>query len=162
MSQEQFTRPSWDEYFMDIVRDVATRSTCRRRKVGAILVKDKRIIATGYNGGPTGLAHCLEIGCLREQLGIPSGQQHELCRALHAEQNAIIQAARYGVNIEGSSIYITTQPCVVCAKMLINAGIKEIVYAEGYPDALSLELLGETPIVLRRMATEPLEPPEDL
>ena len=127
------TRPSWDEYFMDITKRVATRSTCLRRAVGAILVHDKRIIASGYNGGPTGLAHCLDIGCLREKLGIPSGQQHELCRGIHAEQNAIIQAARYGVSIEGATLYCTTQPCTQCTKMLINAGITEIVYAEGYP-----------------------------
>lgn len=151
MSQEQFTRPSWDEYFMDIVRDVATRSTCRRRKVGAILVKDKRIIATGYNGGPTGLAHCLEIGCLREQLGIPSGQQHELCRGVHAEQNAIIQAARYGVHTEGSVLYCTTQPCVQCTKMLLNAGVTEIVFSEGYPDGLALQLLEESGITVRKL-----------
>lgn len=123
------TRPSWDEYFMDITKRVATRSTCLRRAVGAILVHDKRIIASGYNGGPTGLAHCLDIGCLREKLGIPSGQQHELCRGIHAEQNAIIQAARYGVSIEGATLYCTTQPCTQCTKMLINAGITEIVYA---------------------------------
>ena len=151
MSQEQFTRPSWDEYFMDIVRDVATRSTSRRRKVGAILVKDKRIIATGYNGGPTGLAHCLEIGCLREQLGIPSGQQHELCRGVHAEQNAIIQAARYGVHTDGSVLYCTTQPCVQCTKMLLNAGVTEIVFSEGYPDGLALQLLEESGITVRKL-----------
>ena len=151
MSQEQFTRPSWDEYFMDIVRDVATRSTCRRRKVGAILVKDKRIIATGYNGGPTGLAHCLEICCLREQLGIPSGQQHELCRGVHAEQNAIIQAARYGVHTDGSVLYCTTQPCVQCTKMLLNAGVTEIVFSEGYPDGLALQLLEESGITVRKL-----------
>ena len=151
MSQEQFTRPSWDEYFMDIVRDVATRSTCRRRKEGAILVKDKRIIATGYNGGPTGLAHCLEIGCLREQLGIPSGQQHELCRGVHAEQNAIIQAARYGVHTDGSVLYCTTQPCVQCTKMLLNAGVTEIVFSEGYPDGLALQLLEESGITVRKL-----------
>ena len=151
MSQEQFTRPSWDEYFMDIVRDVATRSTCRRRKVGAILVKDKRIIATGYNGGPTGLRHCLEIGCLREQLGIPSGQQHELCRGVHAEQNAIIQAARYGVHTDGSVLYCTTQPCVQCTKMLLNAGVTEIVFSEGYPDGLALQLLEESGITVRKL-----------
>ena len=144
------TRPSWDEYFMDITRRVATRSTCLRRAVGAILVHDKRIIASGYNGGPTGLAHCLEIGCLREKLGIPSGQQHELCRGIHAEQNAIIQAARYGVPIDGSVLYCTTQPCTQCTKMLINAGITEIVYAEGYPDDLARELLDESGIVVRR------------
>ena len=144
------TRPSWDEYFMDITRRVATRSTCQRRAVGAILVHDKRIIASGYNGGPSGLAHCLDIGCLREKLGIPSGQQHELCRGIHAEQNAIIQAARYGVSIEGSVLYCTTQPCTQCTKMLINAGITEIVYAEGYPDNLARELLEESGIIVRR------------
>lgn len=144
------TRPSWDEYFMDITKRVATRSTCLRRAVGAILVHDKRIIASGYNGGPTGLAHCLDIGCLREKLGIPSGQQHELCRGIHAEQNAIIQAARYGVSIEGATLYCTTQPCTQCTKMLINAGITEIVYAEGYPDNLARELLEESGIIVRR------------
>ena len=144
------TRPSWDEYFMDITRRVATRSTCLRRAVGAILVHDKRIIASGYNGGPSGLAHCLDIGCLREKLGIPSGQQHELCRGIHAEQNAIIQAARYGVSIEGSVLYCTTQPCKQCTKMLINAGLTEIVYAEGYPDDLARELLEESGIIVRR------------
>ena len=144
------TRPSWDEYFMDITKRVATRSTCLRRAVGALLVHDKRIIASGYNGGPTGLAHCLDIGCLREKLGIPSGQQHELCRGIHAEQNAIIQAARYGVSIEGATLYCTTQPCTQCTKMLINAGITEIVYAEGYPDDLARELLDESGIVVRR------------
>lgn len=144
------TRPSWDEYFMDIAERVATRSTCLRRAVGAILVHDKRIIATGYNGGPTGLPHCLEIGCLREKLGIPSGQQHELCRGIHAEQNAIIQAARYGVPIEGATLYCTTQPCTQCTKMLINAGIVEIVYAEGYPDELARELLEESGIMVRK------------
>lgn len=150
-SQEEFTRPSWDDYFMRIVEDVATRSTCRRRKVGAILVKDKRIIATGYNGGPTGLSHCLEIGCLREQMGIPSGQKHELCRGVHAEQNAIIQAARYGLHTDGSVLYCTTQPCVQCTKMLLNAGVKEIVFREGYPDGLALELLEESGIKVRKL-----------
>ena len=143
------TRPSWDEYFMDITRRVATRSTCLRRAVGAILVHDKRIIASGYNGGPSGLAHCLDIGCLREKLGIPSGQQHELCRGIHAEQNAIIQAARYGINITGASIYVNTQPCVVCAKMLINAGIEEIVYQNPYPDELAMSMLEEAGMKLR-------------
>ena len=144
------TRPSWDDYFMHITRQVATRSTCLRRQVGAILVLDKRIIATGYNGGPAGLAHCLDIGCLREQLGIPSGQQHELCRGIHAEQNAIIQAARYGLPIAGSVLYCTTQPCAQCAKMLINAGVTEIVFAEGYPDDLARSLLDESSVTVRR------------
>lgn len=142
-------RPSWDEYFLNLAFEVSKRSTCLRRAVGAIIVKDRRILATGYNGVPTGLRHCAETGCLRAQLGIPSGQRHEICRGLHAEQNAIIQAARYGIDIDGSSIYITTQPCVVCAKMLINAGIKEIVYTNPYPDPLSAELLGETDILIR-------------
>ena len=147
----EHTRPTWDEYFMAIVDDVATRSTCCRRKVGAILVKDKRVIATGYNGGPTGLAHCLDIGCLRQKLKIPSGQQHELCRGVHAEQNAIIQAARYGVHTDGSILYCTTQPCAQCTKMLLNAGVTEIVFREGYPDGLALELLNESQITFRKI-----------
>ena len=142
-------RPSWDEYFMTLAHEVATRTTCLRRAVGAVIVKDRRILATGYNGVPTGITHCAEAGCLRAQLGVPSGQKHELCRGLHAEQNAIIQAARYGINISGSSIYITTQPCVVCAKMLINAGIQEIVYANPYPDELAMSMLEESGITLR-------------
>ena len=146
---EEKQRPSWDEYFMKMAFTVAERTTCKRRGVGAVIVKDKRILATGYNGVPTGISHCGEVGCLREQLGVPSGQKHELCRGLHGEQNAIIQAARYGINIDGASIYITTQPCVVCAKMLINAGIKEIIYANPYPDELSMSMLEESGISLR-------------
>ncbi|MBQ9021594.1 MAG: cytidine/deoxycytidylate deaminase family protein [Eggerthellaceae bacterium] len=142
-------RPSWDEYFMTLANQVATRTTCLRRAVGCVIVKDKRILATGYNGVPTGLRHCAETGCLREQLGIPSGHRHEICRGLHAEQNAIIQAARYGTDIRGATIYVNTQPCVVCAKMLINAGIEEIVYQNPYPDELSMELLGEAGIKMR-------------
>ena len=147
-------RPSWDEYFMTLANQVATRTTCLRRGVGAVIVKDRRILATGYNGVPTGLRHCAETGCLREQLGVPSGQRHEICRGLHAEQNAIIQAARYGINISGASIYVNTQPCVVCAKMLINAGIVEIVYQNPYPDELAMELLGESDIILREYSCE--------
>ena len=142
-------RPSWDEYFMTLANEVRTRTTCMRRGVGAIIVKDRRILATGYNGVPTGLCHCSETGCLRQQLGVPSGERHEICRGLHAEQNALLQAARYGINIEGASIYITTQPCVVCAKMLINAGISEIIYRDPYPDPLAMELLEESGIKLR-------------
>jgi dCMP deaminase len=149
-------RPSWDQYFMEITQQVATRATCRRRCVGAIIVKDKRILATGYNGVPTGIQHCLERGCLREQLGIPSGQQHELCRGTHAEQNALIQAARYGISIDGSSVYCTNEPCVQCAKMLINAGIKEIVFASPYPDELAQELLAEAGVTLRLYNPPPL------
>ena len=142
-------RPSWDEYFMKLAHEVATRTTCVRRAVGAVIVKDRRILATGYNGVPTGLRHCAEVGCLRQQLGIRSGQRQEICRGLHAEQNAIIQAARYGTNIMGASIYVTTQPCVTCAKMIINAGIEEIVYQNPYPDELSMSMLEEAGIKLR-------------
>ena len=137
-------RPSWDEYFMEMAMLTAKRSTCMRRSVGAVIVQDKHIIATGYNGAPKGIPHCEEIGgCLRERMNIPSGERHELCRALHAEQNAIIQAATLAQSIEGASIYITNQPCVICAKMIINAGIKRIVVKEGYPDKLAVDLLAE-------------------
>ncbi len=138
-------RPSWDEYFMEMAELVAKRSTCLRRNVGAVVVQDRRIVATGYNGAPVGLAHCDEIegGCLRQRMGIPSGERHEMCRALHAEQNAIIQAATSGQSVEGATIYITHQPCVICAKMIINAGIDRIVVKEGYPDQLSRDLLAE-------------------
>ena len=139
-------RPHWDDYFMDITHFVATRSTCLRRHVGAILVRDKRILATGYNGAPAGIVHCLEVGCLREQLGVPSGERHELCRALHAEQNAIIQAALHGVGIKGSTLYCSNLPCIICTKMLINAGIRKIVYQEGSPDDLAREMLETTAI----------------
>jgi dCMP deaminase len=142
-------RPSWDEYFMTLAEQVASRTTCMRRAVGAVIVKDKRILATGYNGVPSGIKHCGEVGCLREQLGVPSGQRHEICRGLHAEQNAIIQAAKYGTIIDGATIYVNTQPCIVCAKMLINAGIREIVYANPYPDELSMDMLRESGIKLR-------------
>lgn len=143
-------RPSWDEYFMEITGVVAQRSTCLRRKVGAVIVKDKHILASGYNGAPSGLAHCEEVGCLRDKLKIPSGERHELCRGLHAEQNAIIQSAIHGVSIAGATIYSTTQPCVLCSKMLINARIKRIVYQGDYPDELSLTLLKEAGIELTR------------
>lgn len=147
-------RPSWDEYFMTLAEQVATRTTCLRRAVGAVIVKDNRILATGYNGVPSGLRHCCETGCLRQQLGIPSGQRHEICRGLHAEQNAIVQAARYGIDISGSTMYVNTQPCVVCAKMLINAGVEEIVYSNPYPDELSMELLEESGVRLRMFSRE--------
>lgn len=136
-------RPSWDEYFMDIVELIKTRSTCLRRQVGALIVKDKRILATGYNGAPTGCKHCMEIGCMREKLNIPSGQRHELCRAIHAEQNAIVQAANSGTSVQGGTLYVTHQPCVLCAKMAINAGIKKIIFKGEYPDELSMNMLDE-------------------
>ncbi|AIS51360.1 ComE operon protein 2 [Thermoanaerobacter kivui] len=141
-------RPSWDEYFMQIVDVVKNRSTCLRRQVGAILVVDKHIISTGYNGPPTGLLHCEETGCLRDQLGIPSGERPELCRGVHAEQNAIIQAALYGVSTKGATLYVSASPCAICAKMLINAGIKRIVYEEEYSDELAFKLLKEANIDL--------------
>jgi dCMP deaminase len=144
-------RPSWDEYFMRIVAVVASRSSCLRRNVGALLVKDKRILATGYNGAPAGIAHCDEAGCERERLGVPSGERHEICRGLHAEQNAIIQAAVHGVPVGGATLYCTHHPCVVCAKMLINAGIKRIVLAHDYPDALAKSMLAEANIPLEVM-----------
>jgi dCMP deaminase len=141
-------RPTWDRYFFEIARVVASRSTCLRRRVGALLVLDKRILATGYNGAPAGLSHCADTGCLRERMNIPAGERHELCRGLHAEQNAIIQAAVHGVAIEGASLYCTHFPCVVCAKMLINAKIRQIFVAESYPDELSRELLHEAGVSL--------------
>ena len=136
-------RPSWDRYFMDIAVLVSSRTTCLRRRVGAVIVKDKRLLSTGYNGAPVGLRHCAELGCLRQKLGVKSGEKHELCRAIHAEQNAIIQAATFGVPLQGASIYITHFPCVLCSKMIINAGIKRIVYSQGYPDQMSQEILKE-------------------
>ncbi|MBC7254617.1 MAG: cytidine/deoxycytidylate deaminase family protein [Chloroflexi bacterium] len=141
-------RPSWDEYFVEIARQVATRSTCLRRHVGAVIVRDKRILSTGYNGAPRGLPHCDVVGCLREKLGIPSGQRQEICRGLHAEQNAIIQAALHGVSIEGGTIYVTHQPCITCAKMIINAGIVRVVCANGYPDDLARQMLQEAHVAL--------------
>mgnify|MGYP000113775513 CR=1 FL=1 len=143
-------RPSWNEYFMDITRLVARRSTCMRRQVGAVMVKEKNILATGYNGTPSGIKHCDVTGCLREQLNVPSGERHELCRGLHAEQNAIIQGALHGVDVSRSTIYVTHQPCLVCAKMIINAGIKEVVIADGYPDAMAKDFLKEAKIKLRK------------
>jgi dCMP deaminase len=134
---------------MGIAQQVAQRATCRRRHIGAVLVLDKRILSTGYNGVPTGIVHCLDRGCLREERGIPSGQQHELCRGLHAEQNAIIQAARYGTPVQGATVYCTAQPCVMCAKILINAGIREIVYLDPYPDELAQEMIAESGVALR-------------
>jgi len=135
---------------MDIAEQVSGRSTCLRRHIGAVIVKDKRILATGYNGVPSGLAHCEEVGCLREQRGIPSGTRHELCRGIHAEQNAVIQSARYGIAIDGSTVYCTHQPCILCAKILINSGITDIVFRDAYPDPLSEELLAEAGITPRQ------------
>jgi len=144
-------RPAWDDYFLDIVGIVANRATCVRRRVGAALVRDRRILSTGYNGAPSGLRHCLEIGCLRERNNIPSGERHELCRGLHAEQNAIIQAALHGVGVNGATLYCTNHPCIICAKMIINAGVVRIVVGGDYRDSLAEAMLEEANIeVVRR------------
>lgn len=143
-------RPEWDDYFLGIVGLVAKRATCLRRRVGAALVRDRRILATGYNGAPSGLRHCLEIGCFREQNNIPSGERHELCRGLHAEQNAIIQAALHGVSVNGATLYCTNHPCTICAKMIINAGIVRIVVGGDYRDPLAEEMLAEANIEVNR------------
>jgi len=144
-------RPTWQEYFLEITRLVAKRSTCLRRQVGALIVKDKRILATGYNGAPSGLPHCLDVGCLRENLGVPPGERHEICRGIHAEQNAILQAALYGVAIKGAMLYCTHQPCSLCAKMAINAGICQILYSGDYPDELATTMLTEAGVELVRV-----------
>ncbi|MDD4202128.1 MAG: cytidine/deoxycytidylate deaminase family protein [Candidatus Omnitrophica bacterium] len=147
---EKIQRPSWDEYFMEMAHLASKRATCLRRKVGAVLVRDKRVLSTGYNGAPSKTTHCEEKGCLREKMNIPSGQRHELCRGLHAEQNAFLQAAFHGTSVKGSVLYITTQPCVICTKMIINAGVKEIIIDGEYPDELSKEFLKEAKIKVRK------------
>jgi dCMP deaminase len=144
-------RPGWDSYFMEIARIVSKRSTCIRRNVGSLIVKDKRILSTGYNGAPIHLKHCIDVGCMRERLNIASGERHELCRGLHAEQNAIIQAAYHGVSINGADVYSTHLPCSICMKMIINAGIAKVFYADGYPDELSREFIVESGIVVQNV-----------
>lgn len=134
-------RPSWDEYFMRIARLISTRSTCLRRQVGAVIVRGQRILSTGYNGAPNKITHCLEIGCLRDTMKVPPGERHEICRGIHAEQNAILQAALSGTSIKDAEIYITSHPCSLCAKMLINAGIIRVVYEGEYPDELAIQML---------------------
>ena len=144
-------RPSWNNYFMEITHLVSTRSTCLRRKVGAIIVKDKRILSTGYNGAPKELPHCLDVGCLREQMNIPRGERHELCRGIHAEQNAIIQAATSGTDISGAILYSTHYPCSLCIKMLLNASIVKVYYLEGYPDNLSKQFAEESGLKIKQL-----------
>lgn len=141
-------RPDWDHYFMQIASVVSSRSTCMRRQVGALLVLNKRILTTGYNGAPGGLGHCREVGCIRKEKQIPSGERHELCRGLHAEQNAVIQAAVHGVAIKGAALYCTHHPCVVCAKMLVNAGVSSLVLKDNYPDNLAKNIFTEAGIVV--------------
>lgn len=145
-------RPTVDEYFMRMAHLVKSRSTCIRRSVGAVIVKDKRVLTTGYNGAPKGLKHCAEVGCLREELGIAQGERHELCRGVHAEQNAVIQAAVFGVSIKCAAIYVTNHPCSVCAKILINAGIEEVIYDAGYADDLAEQVLKESKITVRKFS----------
>ena len=145
-------RPSFDEYFMKIAHIVSSRSTCMRRNVGAVIVKDNHILSTGYNGAPKGFNHCSKSGCIRKEMNVPEGQKHELCRGLHAEQNAIIQAAVFGVSIKEGIIYSTHFPCSVCTKMIVNAEIKEVIYAEYYPDDLSQKILEESNIKVRKLA----------
>lgn len=145
------SRPDWDTYFMDMARLAARRSTCLRRQVGAVVVKDKRVLATGYNGVPSKIEHCDIVGCLREKMDVPSGERHELCRGLHAEQNAIIQAALHGASIKDASLYCTNLPCIICAKMIINAGISEIYYLDGYADDLTMEMLSEAGVEIHRL-----------
>jgi dCMP deaminase len=148
-SDKRPPRPSWDEYFMDVCDVVATRSTCLRRNVGAVLVKNKHILATGYNGAPRGIENCLETGkCLRDEMRVQSGERHELCRGAHAEQNAIAQAAYHGIKIKGSTLYCTNLPCIICTKMLINSGIQRIVFKNFYPDDLAVQMLNESKIEL--------------
>ncbi len=151
------TRPDIDEYFLKIAAVVAERSTCRRHHVGAVAVKDKHILTTGYNGAPAGLRDCLELGCLRDELGIPSGTRHEICRGIHAEQNVIIQAALHGVSLEGSTIYCTHTPCNLCAKMLVNARIKRLVSFGTYNDNSFREMFAEAGIEIDMKDRPPLQ-----
>jgi dCMP deaminase len=139
-------RPSWQEYFMKMAFLAASRSTCLRRAVGAALVRDNQLISTGYNGSPKGIPHCAETGCLREQLNVPSGEKHELCRGVHAEQNAIIQAAINGSSTRGAVLYCTHQPCSICARLIINAEIRQVYIASAYPDELGTRLFKEAEI----------------
>ena len=145
---KRLTRPDSDEYFLKVASVVAERSTCRRHHVGAVAVRDKHILATGYNGAPSGLKDCLELGCLRDELSIPSGERHEICRGIHAEQNVIIQASLHGVSLEGSTIYATHTPCVLCAKMLVNAKIKRYVSYGTYDDNSFIDLFQEAGILV--------------
>ncbi len=148
-------RPDWDTYFMEMAVLASRRSSCLRRAVGAVLVRDKRLLATGYNGVPSGVTHCEVTGCLREKLQVPSGERHELCRGLHAEQNAIIQAALHGVSTRDAVLYCTTLPCIICAKMLINSGVRTVYYLDGYSDSLTGEMLAEVGLTLIRLERNP-------
>ncbi|HAR61985.1 MAG: cytidine deaminase [Candidatus Margulisiibacteriota bacterium] len=148
LTQDISKRPDWDEYFLRIMAVVMQRASCLKRKVGALIVKDNRILASGYNGAPAGIDHCEKVGCLRKELNVPSGQRHELCRGLHAEQNAIVQAAVHGIAIKGATIYCNFLPCIICTKMIINSGIKRVVFTGYYPDDLAVKMFTETDIEL--------------
>ena len=148
-TKTKLKRPDWDTYFLELAQLASKRSTCLRRKVGAVIVKDKHLISTGYNGAPKGITHCEKVGCIREKMKIPSGQRHELCRGLHAEQNAIIQAALHGVSTDNATLYCTNLPCSICAKMIINAGIKRIVFSGGYSDEMTKDLLSEAKVKVK-------------
>jgi len=140
------TRPDIDEYFLKVASVVAERSTCRRHHVGAVAVRNKHMLATGYNGAASGIKDCLELGCLRDELNIPTGTRHEICRGIHAEQNVIVQASLHGVSLEGSTIYCTHTPCILCAKMLVNAKIKRFVSFGRYNDDEFINLFKEASI----------------
>jgi dCMP deaminase len=148
-------RPDWNTYFMEFAKLAEQRSVCLRRKVGAVIVKDCMVMATGYNGAPKGVSHCDQVGCLRDEMGVPSGQRHELCRGLHAEQNAIIQAAYHGVQIRGAEMYCTFRPCLICVKMIINAGIERVYFQTDYDDPLSTSMAAEGGLDLIRFPGEP-------
>jgi|UniRef100_A0A7V3PTS3 dCMP deaminase len=156
MRKKKVKRKSWDEYFLAIARIVAERSTCLRRKVGAVLVREKRILCTGYNGAPHGVVHCDVAGCLREQLKIPAGERIEICRGIHAEQNTLVQAATFGISVYGATLYCTHAPCITCAKMLINAGVREFVISSEYPDEFARQLVAAAGVKIRKVKI-PLE-----
>jgi dCMP deaminase len=155
------SRPTWDAYFMQFALLARTRATCIRRGVGAVIVKERHILTTGYNGAPRGIAHAEEVGCLRSALNVPSGERHEICRGLHAEQNAIIQAAYHGVSIKDADIYVTTHPCNICAKMIINAGIKRVFFLEGYADPIAKMIIEESDLEIIPCGPGGLDGPED-
>ena len=148
-------RPGFDEYFMEFARVAAKRSSCLRRKVGAVLVRDKHVLSTGYNGAPSGLDNCLEIGsCLRNELNVPSGERHELCRAVHAEQNAVIQCALHGVSTKGATLYTTASPCITCAKIVVNAGVKRVVYCDEYPNKEAFKIMRDAGLQVEKFGGE--------
>lgn len=158
----EMTRPDWDVYFMMMAGVAAMRSTCVRRRVGAVIVRDRQVVSTGYNGAPKGLPHCADVGCLRVKLSIPSGERHEICRGSHAEMNAIAQAAATGASTEGGHIYSTHEPCSFCTKAIINAGIVRLVYLHPYPDELARELRSQASVQVLHLSASFLSSAESL